>query len=52
MCRDQRGWTNPHSPSQYRANGPLRNFDPWYQAFDVKPEDATYLPPDKRVRIW
>jgi putative endopeptidase len=36
----------------YRANGPLRNFDPWYQAFDVKPGDAMYLPPEQRVRIW
>jgi len=44
--------TNPHSPSQYRANGPLRNFDPWYQAFGVKPGDAMYLEPEKRVRIW
>jgi putative endopeptidase len=44
--------TNPHSPSQYRANGPLRNFDPWYTAFDVKPGDAMYLPPEQRVRIW
>ncbi|GAB6473491.1 hypothetical protein bcgnr5380_61190 [Bacillus cereus] len=44
--------TNPHSPSQFRANGPLRNFDPWYQAFDVKPGDAMYIAPDQRVRIW
>ena len=44
--------TNPHSPVMYRANGPLRNFDPWYQAFDVKPGDAMYLPPEQRVRIW
>ncbi|WP_363796722.1 M13 family metallopeptidase [Lysobacter firmicutimachus] len=44
--------TNPHSPSQYRANGPLRNFDPWYRAFEVKPGDAMYLPPEQRVRIW
>ncbi|MFC5568770.1 M13 family metallopeptidase [Lysobacter yangpyeongensis] len=44
--------TNPHSPVQFRANGPLRNFDPWYQAFDVKPGDAMYLPPEQRVRIW
>jgi len=44
--------TNPHSPGMYRANGPVRNFDPWYQAFDVKPGDALYLPPEKRVRIW
>lgn len=44
--------TNPHSPGMYRANGPVRNFDPWYQAFDVKPGDALYLAPEQRVRIW
>jgi putative endopeptidase len=44
--------TNPHSPGQYRANGPVRNFDPWYTAFDVKPGDALYLPPQERVRVW
>lgn len=44
--------TNPHSPSMYRANGPLRNIDAWYKAFDVKPGDAMYLPPEQRVRIW
>ena len=41
-----------HSLSQYRANGIVRNFDPWYEAFDVTPEDALYLPPEERVRIW
>ena len=44
--------TNPHSPGQYRAYGPLRNFDPWYQAFDVKAGDKLYVAPDQRVRIW
>ena len=44
--------TNPHSPVMYRANGPLRNFDPWYQAYDVKPGDAMYIAPEQRVRIW
>ena len=44
--------TNPHSPSMYRANGPLRNIDAWYKAFNVKPGDAMYLPPEQRVRIW
>jgi len=44
--------TNPHSPGQYRANGPVRNFDPWYKAFDVKPGDALYLAPEQRVRVW
>jgi endothelin-converting enzyme/putative endopeptidase len=41
-----------HSPGEFRANGALRNFDAWYDAFAVKAGDAMYLPPEKRVRIW
>jgi len=44
--------TGPHSPPQYRINGPLRNLSEWYLAFDVKPDDKLYLAPDQRVRIW
>ncbi len=44
--------SDPHSPGMYRANGPLRNFDAWYTAFNVKPGDAMYLAPEQRVRIW
>ncbi|MDH7637227.1 M13 family metallopeptidase [Sphingomonas oryzagri] len=44
--------TNEHSPAKYRVNGVVRNFDPWYKAFDVKPGDKLYLPPDQRVHIW
>lgn len=44
--------SDPHSPGEYRANGIVRNFDPWYAAFNVQPGDALYLPPEKRVRIW
>jgi putative endopeptidase len=44
--------TDPHSPSMFRVNGVVRNVDAWYKAFDVKPGDALYLPPEKRVRIW
>jgi len=44
--------TDPHSPSQYRINGVVRNFDEWYRAFGVKPGDTLYLPPEKRIRIW
>jgi putative endopeptidase len=42
----------PHSPEQFRVNGPVRNIDAWYDAFNVKPGDPLYLPPDQRVRIW
>lgn len=41
-----------HSPGEFRANGSVRNFDPWYAAFGVKEGDALYLAPDRRVRIW
>jgi len=44
--------TNPHSPGRYRVNGVVRNLDPWYAAFNVKPGDKLYLPPDQRVHIW
>jgi predicted metalloendopeptidase len=44
--------TDPHSPSEYRANGILRNMPAFQQAFDVKAGDQLYLPPDQIVRIW
>jgi putative endopeptidase len=44
--------TDPHSPPEYRVNGIVRNFDEWYKAFDIKPGDKLYLPPEQRVRIW
>jgi putative endopeptidase len=42
----------PHSPGQIRAFAPLRNVDAWYEAFNVKPGDKLYVPPEERVRIW
>ena len=44
--------TAPHSPSKYRANGPVRNVPEFYEAFDVSEDDALYLAPDERVKIW
>jgi endothelin-converting enzyme/putative endopeptidase len=44
--------SNPHSPEQYRVNGIVRNMDEWYKAFDVKPGDKLYLPPEERVHVW
>lgn len=43
---------DPHSPAIYRVNGVVPNIDDFYKAFDVKPGDAMYLPPDQRVKIW
>jgi endothelin-converting enzyme/putative endopeptidase len=44
--------SNPHSPEQYRVDGIVRNFDPWYKAFNVQPGDKLYLPPEQRVHVW
>lgn len=47
----QRVLTDGHAPGQYRALT-VRNLDAWYRAFDVQPDDALYLAPEDRVRIW
>ena len=43
---------DPHSPSEYRANGAVRNVPEFYKAFNVAPDNALYLPPEERVKIW
>jgi endothelin-converting enzyme/putative endopeptidase len=43
---------DPHSPAEYRANGPLGNIPAFYEAFDVKPGDKLFREPAVRVRIW
>ncbi len=48
----RRTLSDPHSPGEFRVNGIVRNMDAWYEAFDVKPSDKLYLPPEQRVRIW
>ncbi|GAA4137008.1 M13 family metallopeptidase [Sphingobacterium kyonggiense] len=44
--------TDPHSPGQYRAIGPIINLDAFHKAFDTKEGDKHYLPKDKRIVIW
>jgi predicted metalloendopeptidase len=44
--------TDPHSPSKYRANGPVTNIEAFYKAFDVKPGDKLYKPESQRIKIW
>ena len=43
--------TDGHAPPHYRAFS-VRNADPWYSAFGVKPGQALYLAPEERVRVW
>ncbi|MCG7536637.1 M13 family metallopeptidase [Pseudoalteromonas sp. OOF1S-7] len=48
----QRLVTDVHAPEAFRANGPLSNFTPFYEAFSVKEGDKLYRPPTERVKIW
>lgn len=43
---------DPHSPSAYRANGPVTNIDAFYKAFDLKPGDSLFKPESERIKIW
>ena len=44
--------TNPHSPPIWRVNGPLMNFTPFYEAFDVVPGQQNYRGEEERIKIW
>ncbi len=44
--------TDVHSPNFLRVNGPFSDVDAFYKAFNIKPGQPMYRPPDKRVKIW
>jgi predicted metalloendopeptidase len=43
---------DPHSPDRFRGTLPEMNLAAFDDAFDVKPGDAMYRPPDRRVVLW
>jgi putative endopeptidase len=44
--------TDPHSPGEFRANGPLSNLDEFAQAFGVPEGVPMRRPATERVEIW
>ncbi len=48
----QRLVTDPHSPGEHRCNGPLSNFQPFYDAFNVQPGQKMYKAPEARAKVW
>ena len=44
--------TDPHSPAEFRANGPLSNLDIFFEAFDVPEGAPMRRPAAERVTIW
>ncbi len=48
----QRIIVDPHSPNEYRCNGPLSDFPPFYEAFGCKPGDQMFRADSIRAKIW
>jgi putative endopeptidase len=44
--------TDPHSPAEFRCNQILKNFTPFYDAFNLSPADGLWLDENARVEIW
>jgi putative endopeptidase len=44
--------TDPHSPAQFRVNGPLANMPEFQRAFNIPDSSPMIRPADKRVNIW
>jgi len=44
--------TDPHSPAEFRANGPLSNLDEFAQAFDIPEGSPMRRPAAERINIW
>ncbi|GAB3573895.1 M13 family metallopeptidase [Hymenobacter daeguensis] len=44
--------TDPHSPAQFRTNGPLQNMPEFHGAFGCKDGDKMVRPADARAKIW
>jgi len=43
---------DPHSPAQYRTNGPLSNLPEFQKAFDLPDNSPMVRAADQRVNIW
>jgi len=44
--------TNPHSPGNFRANGPTSNMAEFYEAFDVKETNKMFRKKEVRAEVW
>ncbi|WP_236049691.1 M13 family metallopeptidase [Hymenobacter negativus] len=44
--------TDPHSPGQFRTNGPLQNMPEFHAAFGCKEGDKMVRPAADRAKIW
>jgi putative endopeptidase len=43
---------DPHSPAEFRINGPASNLPEFYAAFGLKKGDKLFRPPKERAKVW
>jgi putative endopeptidase len=43
---------DPHSIGENRVNVSIRNFQTFFDAFDIHEGDPMYRPEEERVHIW
>jgi putative endopeptidase len=43
---------DPHSPEEFRVNGPVYNMEAFYKAFNIPTSAKMYIAPDKRLGVW
>jgi predicted metalloendopeptidase len=48
----QRLIIDPHAPPKLRVDHIVRQFDEWYEAFDVGPESSEWIAPANRIRLF
>lgn len=41
-----------HSPHKLRSNMVIRNFQEFYDTYEIQPDDGMYLAPEHRVSVW
>lgn len=44
--------TDPHSPGEWRCNGPLSMFEPFHKAFNIQPGSKMFVPMEQRAKVW
>lgn len=44
--------TDPHSPGEWRVNGPLSNMPEFYKAFNVQASNKMYRADSLRAKVW
>lgn len=44
--------SDSHAPAQLRVNLVVKQFQEFYEAFGIGPDDEGWVPPEKRIRLW